>query len=148
MVRIAPLIGLATDTAMTWAVRGLDHVLRDGRSPAGGIADVPPAAAATRPWWVQNEAIQLLLIVAAHVADNEPYVRAYDDLSGFVDQEFLDPSVGGWYPIPRGEWGLGARLVPARLPKAHRWKDASHETDAYLNGIRILRGVPDSAALE
>ena len=43
------------------------------------------------------------------------------------------------YPIER----IGLR----RLPKGQRWKDASHETDAYLTGIRILRGLSASAAL-
>jgi mannobiose 2-epimerase len=145
MMRIAPLIGASVAKTQAWARTGLDHVLSDGRAADGAFAETPVNRA--RQWWVQGEAMQLLLTIAANVSDNERYVRAYDELMSSIDDQFIDPINKGWHPIARGDWRLRARLGLRHEPKAHRWKDASHETDAYLTGIRILRGLPGSGAL-
>jgi len=123
----------------------LDHVLDIGRTGDGGFRETQETP--TRHWWVQGEALQLLLIIAANVDDNDRYVRSYDELVACIDSQFIDRVDKGWNPVARGDFPSIARIGLRRPPKAHRWKDASHETDAYLTGIRVLHGLPGSAAL-
>ncbi len=145
MMRVAPLIGASRDESLAWARTGLDHVLSEGRVANGAFVETPVARA--RQWWVQGEAVQMLLIIAANVPDNGRYVRAYDELMTAIDKDFIDHQHKGWNPLARGDWPLKVRAGLSHLPKAHRWKDASHETDAYLMGIRLLRGLPASGSL-
>jgi mannobiose 2-epimerase len=145
VMRIAPLIGASEVESLAWARRGMDHVLSVGRTSDGGFAETPVTRA--RQWWVQTEAMQLLLVIAANVDDNDRYVAAFDQLLASVDSQFIDRVNKGWHPVARGDWGPIERIGLRRLPKGQRWKDASHETDAYLTGIRILRGLSASAAL-
>ena len=100
-----------------------------------------------RPWWVQTEMLQVLLLLAAHEEDGEAIAREFDELSRVVRLEFIDERHGGWFPRARSDWRLGARLRPARVHKGNRWKDSSHESDLYLTGIRVLRGLEAGAPL-
>jgi hypothetical protein len=145
VMRIAPIVGASKADSLAWAQNGLDHVLAEGRAPEGSIVEMPTKR--TRQWWVQGEAIQLLLMVAASVPDPERYVGAYDKLMAAIDRQFIDRENKGWESLGRSDWPLRVKLGLSRLPKGHRWKDASHETDAYLTGIRILRGLSESEAV-
>jgi mannobiose 2-epimerase len=145
MPLIAALAREPFASALEWADRVVTHALASGRDSTGRgfIERKSPPSARTRAWWVQTEAIQALVLLAVNGVGGS-YVGEIDDLVALVESEILDDRYLGWYPVPRSDWSVVDRVRTARPPKAHRWKDASHETDMSLSAIRMLRGLgPD-----
>lgn len=142
----APYAGVAGDDALESARRLVEHGLKVGwRADGGGIADVA-GERSRRSWWVQTEAALALALLAV-ASDDEQYRERLDEMLGLFEREMEDARYGGWHQVPESEWTLLERLRPRRMPKSHRWKDPSHETDMSLMIIRMMRGLPDGAPL-
>lgn len=146
---LAPFIGRSADDALQLARRLVDHAVACGwAGERGGIFDViGPGERPRRTWWIQTEAIQALLLLAVNLGD-EKYIDRIERMLRLVTNEMVDRRYRGWHQVPTSDWSLVDRLRVSRWPKAHRWKDASHETDMSLSAIRMLRGLPGDAPIE
>ena len=148
MPLLAPLTGKPPAGALALARRAVDHALAVGWSDRGvGMVeklDAPRDRA--RTWWVQTEAIQALTFL--EVCAIGSYRTRIDQLMTLIENDFLDNRHGGWHQVPRSDWSIVDVLLERRWPKAHRWKDMSHETDMSLSTLRMLRGLPPDAPLE
>jgi mannobiose 2-epimerase len=115
---------------------GFAHVrVRDSRGGDGVVAD-------RRTWWVQFEALRALALLARDdgTAASADALRAHWT---FIRRRMLDHAHGGFFDTCRADlrpWERRARR--SATSKGHEWKDASHETDALLSTIAILRMVP------
>ena len=96
-----------------------------------------------RTWWVQFEALRALTVLAVSPGPRQP---AFGRLAGrqwVYLQRLFDWRPGGLSPTaPRApvRWFRASNLVTRPFPpKADRWKDASHETDALVFSIQALR---------
>jgi cellobiose epimerase len=148
MPLIAPFVGQSQEAALELARRMVDASLasgREGRKP-GLLEKLAPPSQRVRAWWVQTEAIEALLLLELN-GTTRSYRADVDELLHLVQTELLDERHGGWYQIPRSDWSLAERARVRRLPKAHRWKDVSHETDMSVSTIRMLRGLAADAPL-
>ena len=145
---LAPFVGRPADDALQFARRLVDRALGLGwAGERGGVFDViGPGERPRRTWWVQTEAIQALLLLAVNLGDDE-YTARIERMAQLVQSEMLDQRYRGWHQVPTSEWSLIDRLRVSRWPKAHRWKDPSHETDMSLSAIRMLRGLPGDAPI-
>lgn len=123
----------------------------------GGVVDAGPAAepfslgnaslwVSTRSWWVQTEALKILLLLAL-TDDHERYQGLFERSLDFVDRQFIDERHRGWYTLARADhrFRLGAH-GSHEARKGDAWKDASHEADFYLTAIRMLRGLTATEA--
>ena len=52
---------------------------------------------------------------------------------GYIKKYLVDPAHGGWYFR-----GVDVSPQAKRMPKASMWKDASHETEAMLDSLKLL----------
>jgi hypothetical protein len=93
---------------------------------------------------VQVEALRAL---ATGWATGGRYAAAYGRMVErqwrFIQEELFDERYGGVFARPAGDAGL-RRVLPLKryrwnLRKGDLWKDASHETDSLVAGIRLLR---------
>lgn len=150
----------------------VDFALRSCAHPAGGYSLAVAAdgrswpatgpSADLRQWWVQIEAVFTLHLLAGD-SRLEPearaqYAGARDRQWNFFQANFCDEEHGGILELPREPWArparglrrlLGRQSRPAALPKAHCWKDVSHETWTLLalghspRAVRAIRSAPD-----
>jgi mannobiose 2-epimerase len=89
-------------------------------------------------WWAQAEGLEALLTMALLYPDDEmDYAKRFMDLWSYIRKNMIDWRRGGWYQVGRDRFELRAR------PKAAMWKDASHETHAMLECMRMLAGVQE-----
>jgi mannobiose 2-epimerase len=158
LLAAAALVG-GGDRAMDATRSLVDHTIRRGWSSAraavinAGPADEPNSLGRFRlrvddlPWWVQTEAVRSILLMAMLDDPAGRYRALVDRLVATIDRDFLDHRRGGWHAEPVRDVPLRRRLRgdPA---KGDDWKDASHETDMYLSGLRMLRGLSADAPLE
>jgi mannose/cellobiose epimerase-like protein (N-acyl-D-glucosamine 2-epimerase family) len=122
-----------------------------GRHPDGGFCfafktDGTGSSSNVRQWWVQLEAVRALHALAGNeIIDQEKrecYAMARDQQWAFVRGRFFDNRYGGLWEFAedadvrsRKAWSKWLRpWLPASqpLPKAHGWKDPSHEVGAFL----------------
>jgi mannobiose 2-epimerase len=138
----APLIGRSANEALATGRRAVDRALRTGWDSRrdGLLEKLDPPSERRRAWWVQTEAMLALVLLEVNLGEGT-YRGWLDQLRALVEREFLDHRLGGWHETPVSDWSIRERLLPRRRPKAHRWKDASHETDMALSAIRMLRGL-------
>jgi mannobiose 2-epimerase len=156
----AQLLGRSQAEAGSMATRMLDHVLAFGwDADRGGFVEAGPAAepvtlAGTRlrvrkrPWWVQTEAVKLLLQFVVDDSAPPRYRDMFERELEVLAREFVDNRRGGWEMSARADWPRRLRLPGRGLPKADLWKDASHESDMYLMAIRMLRGLGPTTAID
>jgi mannobiose 2-epimerase len=143
---LAPTIGRDAEQSLALRHRVVERGLATGWSPDGGVYEYADGRRhGKREWWVQTETFQSLVLL--EVATDANYRAKIDAMAKLIDDEMVDDRFGGWYQVPISEWSLIDRLRPRRWPKAHRWKDSSHETDMCLLAIRILRGLDPDAPL-
>jgi mannose/cellobiose epimerase-like protein (N-acyl-D-glucosamine 2-epimerase family) len=151
-------VGKSLESALAIGRTLADAVLRAAWDvDRGGVIEAGPVAEPfvvngtslrieARSWWVQTEALKILLELAV-VDDHERYRPLFERSLDFVDREFVDRRHGGWYAVARSDQrfrlsphgALGAR-------KGDAWKDASHEADFYLTATRMLRGLTATEA--
>jgi mannobiose 2-epimerase len=145
LIRAASALGRPESDARALAQRLLDHALAVAWTARGG-GFIEQEARRVRPWWIQTEGAKLLLQIAIDEADPaNPYLARYSELLAAIEREFVDHRHGGWEVLARSDWPLRSRLPWRGLPKSDMWKDASHEADMYLAGIRVLTGLgPDA----
>lgn len=140
------------------------HALGSGAAPVGGYIFAAPAGpplashgrsmvVPVRAWWVQFEALRALVSLAFAGPDDDESAAlegAFIRQWRFIRDEMLDIAWGGVYECAVSDLPVWRRPV-ARLRRGHAlrkgeaWKDASHDTDALLTAIRLLRGIPDGA---
>lgn len=158
LTSVASTLGGRVD-AMAMAHNIADNVFEVAWDSRGGVIEAGPAAAPfqlagydlrvpVRSWWIQTEALKLLLLLGFGTERAGHYRALFDRLLGVVDGQFLDTRHGGWYAVARGDQRPWARSRGRGTWKGHAWKDASHEADFYLTAVRILRGLPTTAGLE
>jgi cellobiose epimerase len=156
----APLVGRSASEALASSRLLVDHAVARGWLDGGAFAHAGPAAEPNdiegtsivvrkRSFWVQTEGLKILLLFALLDERPEHYRSLTDELVSFIDRHLIDHRHGGWLPLPLVDQPLRRRLRAGRLmAKGDLWKDASHEADLYLIGLRMLRGLAHSAALE
>jgi mannobiose 2-epimerase len=66
--------------------------------------------------------------------DADEYARRFTMLWEYVKTYVIDWKHGGWLAA-----GLDANPESRKRPKATIWKDASHETEALLDSLLMLR---------
>lgn len=163
LVRGESLRGGSTDKALHHARCLVNHAIEVGWHRSGGFMTGGPASppysleghrlmVSTRSWWVQLEGLRSLTLLA--VQDHPTgafFATRLDAHLNFIDQQMRDHRFGGWYAIAHADLPRLDRMIPWRrrlsLFKGNPWKDCSHEVDAYLNGIRMLRGLHPEAPL-
>jgi mannobiose 2-epimerase len=85
-------------------------------------------------WWAQADGMTVLLTMARfHPADATEYAAHFVRLWEYVKKYVIDAKHGGWLPA-----GLDTNPEASKRPKATIWKDASHETAALLDSLRML----------
>jgi mannobiose 2-epimerase len=147
----AVALGLSGDPGTAQVVKSVvDNLLRfawDG--PNGGFFFAGSAFGPTyvgetwifvkkKFWWAQAEGLEALLMLALLYPDDEmDYSRRFTSLWSYIRKNMIDWRRGGWYEVGRDRFEL------RRRPKATMWKDASHETHAMLECIRMLRAAHD-----
>jgi mannobiose 2-epimerase len=157
LVDAAPLIRSDDSAVRDIAYRLVDHALHRAASPHGGFIEAGPGDAPdalsgisvlvrSRPWWVQGEALHTLVQFGATPDGPQLYRDRAEDLVRVIDSDLIDEQDGGWF-IDANDDRRPWRRFGTERPKVDMWKDASHETDTYLAGIRILRGLPEDAPL-
>jgi len=126
--------------------RGWDGVAGGMVYSAGG----GPHANPEKTWWVQAEAMRTLLVMAVEDSESpdehfDLFVRQWE----YIRDHVLDHVHCGW--LPAGDDGGWPRLLRrwrhVRQPKADEWKDGSHDGASLLHCVRLLRGLPEDAAL-
>jgi hypothetical protein len=140
--------------------RVMRHVLEAAwAGPTGGLWDAGPGATPDsigaapallrrRSWWVQYEGLRALLLLGADETSPEaPYFRHFCQLWAFIRRSMLDARYGGVYHRCPADLPRWQRLLsPARAAEACRkgdvWKDGSHEGEALIACIRLLRSRP------
>ena len=108
------------------------------RNPRAALAHGP------REWWVQFEALRTLAVWAG-TEEGDSLAPTLVAQWAFVRDRVLDHADGGVFwscPSDFPVWARRARAHARR--KGDAWKDASHETDALLEAIAVLRGAPAS----
>jgi cellobiose epimerase len=155
----APSVGRSHDEALAMAYRLVDHAVARGWLARGGFAHAGPAAEPNaiegaslvvrkRSFWVQTEGLKILLLFALRDERAEHYRGLTDSLVRFIDRHLIDHRHGGWLTLPLADQPLRRRLRAGRLmAKGDVWKDASHEADMYVTGLRMLRGLGHKAPL-
>lgn len=135
--------------AMVVARRLMDHALAEGwDDDAAAFVSRPHGVPGSEPeWWLQADGLRSLTFLAVTCPDEPRYARHLERLLTSVERHFLDGRRGGWHRVPPRALSFRSRLRGEPAKGTH-WKDASHETDAYLACIRMLRGLPAGAALE
>jgi mannobiose 2-epimerase len=164
LVRVAALLGDSVETALDQARLLAGHTIERGARAGGGFAYAGPASAPDvlegtrlvvrrRAWWVQLEALKVLLLLAVqdHPTRRHFAARLREHLV-FIERHCRDHRYGGWYEYATADLSRRARLTIA-LGRGSRfkggvWKDSSHETDVYLACLRMARGLPPEAPLE
>jgi cellobiose epimerase len=156
----AQFVGHPHEQALAVAYRLVDHAVARGLLDGGGFAHAGAAAEPNsiegvpvmvrkRSFWVQTEALKILLLLALLDKRPEHYQNLTDGLVAFIDRELIDHRHGGWLALPLADQPLRRRLRPGRLmAKGDVWKDAAHEADLYLVGLRMLRGLSHTAPLD
>jgi|SRR2546426_356708 len=85
-------------------------------------------------WWPQAEGMKVLLAMARlHPADATEYAAHFERLWEYVKKYVIDAKHGGWLPA-----GLDTNAEATKRPKATKWKDCSHETEALLESLQML----------
>jgi len=88
-------------------------------------------------WWPQAEGMRALLALARlHPADQARYAAYFVRLWDYLKMCVIDARHGGWLAA-----GLDTNPAATRQPKATMWKDASHETAALLDSLRLLESL-------
>jgi mannobiose 2-epimerase len=88
-----------------------------------------------KAWWVQADGIRALLqVVLERPSQAAHYASRLEDLWRYIKSQLIDTRRGGWYAA-----GLDRTPEARRRPKATLWKDASHETEALLHCLSLLR---------
>jgi mannobiose 2-epimerase len=86
-------------------------------------------------WWPQADGMRALLTMARlHPTGADEYARRFTALWDYVKTYVIDRKRGGWLAA-----GLDTNPESKMWAKATIWKDASHETDALLDSILMLR---------
>ena len=87
-----------------------------------------------KSWWVQADAMSLLLAIARlRPADETEYLGHFVRLWEYVKKYLIDAKHGGWFSA-----GLDTNPEARKRPKASLWKDCRHETDALLDSLMML----------
>jgi mannobiose 2-epimerase len=90
--------------------------------------------ARNKSWWPQAEGMKALLAMARlYPADADPYLERFVRQREYIKKYLIDAKHGGWLCA-----GLDTNPEAAEQPKATCWKDASHETKALLDSLRML----------
>ena len=90
--------------------------------------------ARTKCWWSQADGLKLLLTMARlHPGDATAYEAHFVRLWEYVKKYLIDAKHGGWFTA-----GIDTNARASRGPKATRWKDSSHETEALLDSLVLL----------
>lgn len=154
----AAVMGLA-DGALELGRRVFEHALRRGWDDdraafiSAGPGSEPDSIGGQSlkvrefEWWAQVDGLRALVLLAVNAPQTNPYRPLIGRLMATIERDFVDGRRGGWHARPVRDVPLGRRLRgdPA---KGDDWKDASHEADAYLASLRMLKGLPDGAPLE
>jgi len=86
-------------------------------------------------WWVQAEGMKALLTMAFLYPDETARYTAYFlRLWDYVKKYVIDAKRGGWLAA-----GLDTNPNASKQPKASMWKDCSHEIDALLGCLLLLK---------
>jgi mannobiose 2-epimerase len=87
-----------------------------------------------KSWWVQADAMSLLLAIARlRPTDETEYLRHFARLWEYVKKYLIDAKYGGWCSA-----GLDITPEARKRPKAGLWKDCKHETEALLDCLTML----------
>jgi mannose/cellobiose epimerase-like protein (N-acyl-D-glucosamine 2-epimerase family) len=130
--------GRATAAAVRLATFALDACRHPGGGypfevgPMGWVWSYAGSASDRREWWVQLEAIDAAHVAARRVGDEDERARLLAEgaaLWRWFVARYVDTERGGL----RAEPAPGRRRRDDRAPKAHRWKDISHETAVLLD---------------
>lgn len=112
--------------------------------PTGGWRRFHPAqyGARARRWWIQFEALRALTAVAAIPGPEQDRMARQRDLQWqFMRDHLFDERHGGIHEIVPTDvppWARRWGPVAREGKKGHRWKDASHETDAMVACVHLL----------
>jgi len=75
-----------------------------------------------KTWWVQADAMSLLLAMARLRPADEKYLRHFVRLWEYVKKYLIDAKHGGWFSA-----GLDTNPEARKRAKATLWKDCKHE---------------------
>jgi len=86
-----------------------------------------------KTWWVQADAMSLLLAMARLRPADEKYLRHFVRLWEYVKKYLIDEKHGAWFSA-----GLDTNPEARKRPTAMVWKDCKHETEALLDCLLLL----------
>ena len=90
-----------------------------------------------KSWWPQAEAMKAFLTMARlHASEAGNYGSRFVQLWQYIKKYIVDAKYGGWLAV-----GLDTNPAVLKAPKASRWKDCSHETEALLDCLPILESL-------
>ncbi len=93
-----------------------------------------PLSVASKAWWPQADGIRALLWFARLFPEREAeYRHHFTQLWEYIRRHLIDSRHGGWFSS-----GLDTDPGARTKPKAHAWKDCSHETEALVEGLLLL----------
>ena len=85
-------------------------------------------------WWVQDEGLNSLLLMAKLFPNEKKYKDAFKKQWEYMKKYLIDHEHGGWYVE-----GLDKSPDKRQAPKAFDWKANYHDARALMNCIKMLK---------
>ena len=145
MLEATRALGIKSDPKiLTIAKKMVDHALANGwDDETGGFyyqgyyfdnSDSVSIINEEKEWWVQDEGLNALLLMAKLFPEEKKYYVAFEKQWAYINKYLIDHEHGGWYMD-----GLDKSPGKQKAPKAHNWKANYHDVRALMNCIKMLR---------
>jgi len=145
MLEASHALGINSDPkTLTIAKKMVDHALAKGWDDENGgfyyqgyyfdNSDSITIINEAKTWWVQDEGLNALLLMAKLFPNEKKYEDAFKKQWEYMKKYLIDHEHGGWYME-----GLDNSPDKQQAPKAYDWKANYHDFRALMNCIKMLR---------
>jgi cellobiose epimerase len=134
---------LGTSYTLNCAKKMVDHSLENGWDAKNGgffeggyyfrNCDTLRIVDNSKSWWVQAEALHVLLMMSCLFPNEMRYQEAFIQQWSYMKTYLFDNTRGGWY-----ETGIDTRPFSVNSLKGHSWKSGYHETRALLHCLQLF----------
>ncbi len=146
MLETDQVLGIKSDLkTLTVGKKMVDHALTNGWDKENGGfyergyyfngADSISIISDKKIWWVQDEGLNALLLMAKLLPNEKKYETAFKQQWEYMKKYLIDHEHGGWYME-----GLDKSPDKKQAPKAFDWKVNYHDFRALMNCIKMLKG--------
>lgn len=145
MLEASHVLGINPKTkTLAVAKKMVDHALATGWDDQNGgfyyqgyylnNSDTITIIDNVKTWWVQDEGLNALLLMATLFPKEKKYKDAFKKQWAYMKKYLIDHQYGGWYTE-----GLDNSPDKQFTPKAYGWKVNYHDARALINCIKMLR---------